>query len=97
MYNEVLFHYATQIKEMIRCLHLSVESSSTHADYVLHCWKNIGECDTSLVVQWLRLPALNAGSSGSIPGQGTRAHRSQLKKKQQYSLCMLFVDNSVSI
>ena len=28
---------------------------------------------TSLVVQWLRLCALNAGDSGSIPGQGTRS------------------------
>ena len=29
---------------------------------------------TSLVVQWLRLHAPNAGSPGSIPGQGTRSH-----------------------
>ena len=29
---------------------------------------------TSLVVQWLRLCAPNAGGSGSIPGQGTRSH-----------------------
>ena len=27
---------------------------------------------TSLVVQWLRLHALNAGGPGSIPGQGTK-------------------------
>ncbi|TEA23270.1 hypothetical protein DBR06_SOUSAS5510093, partial [Sousa chinensis] len=40
----------------------------------------------SLVVQWLRLHAPNAGDLGSIPGQGTsscmsqlRAHMSQLK------------------
>ena len=29
---------------------------------------------TSLVVQWLRLHAPNAGGSGSIPSQGTRSH-----------------------
>ena len=29
---------------------------------------------TSLVVQWLRLHAPNAGGLGSIPGQGTRSH-----------------------
>ncbi|TEA36710.1 hypothetical protein DBR06_SOUSAS310123, partial [Sousa chinensis] len=29
----------------------------------------------SLVVQWLRLHAPNAGGPGSIPGQGTRFHR----------------------
>ena len=34
---------------------------------------------TSLVVQWLRLHAPNAGAQGSIPGQGTRSHMPQLK------------------
>ena len=34
---------------------------------------------TSLVVQWLRLHALNAGGPGSIPGQGTRSLMPQLK------------------
>ena len=29
---------------------------------------------TSLVVQWLRLHAPNAGGLGLIPGQGTRSH-----------------------
>ena len=33
----------------------------------------------SLVVQWLRLHAPNSGDLGSIPGQGTRSQRSQLK------------------
>ena len=33
---------------------------------------------TSLVAQWLRLYAPNARCPGSIPGQGTRAHRPQL-------------------
>ena len=34
---------------------------------------------TSLVVQWLRLCALNSGDSDSVPGQGTRFHTPQLK------------------
>ena len=34
---------------------------------------------TSLVVQWLRLHAPNAGGPGSIPGQGTRSRMSQLR------------------
>ena len=38
---------------------------------------------TSLVVQWRRLHTLNAGGPGSIPGQGTRSHRLQLR------VCML--------
>ena len=32
-----------------------------------------------MVVQWLRLRALNAGGLGSIPGQGTRSHMTQLR------------------
>ena len=31
------------------------------------------------MVQWLRLCTLNAGGTGSIPGQGTRSHMLQLK------------------
>ena len=34
---------------------------------------------TSLVVQWLRLCAPNAGGLGSIPGQGARSHMQQLR------------------
>ena len=33
----------------------------------------------SPVVLWLRLHASNAGSLGSIPGQGTRSHKLQLR------------------
>ncbi|TEA24642.1 hypothetical protein DBR06_SOUSAS6310005, partial [Sousa chinensis] len=33
----------------------------------------------SLVVQWLRLHAPNAGGQGSTPGQGTTAHILQLR------------------
>ena len=34
---------------------------------------------TSLVIQWLRLCALNAGGLGSIPGQTTRSHMLKLR------------------
>ena len=34
---------------------------------------------TSLVLQWLRLQAPNAGGPGSVPGQGTRSHVLQLR------------------
>ena len=34
---------------------------------------------TSLVVQWLRLHAPNAGSPGLSPGLGTRFHMPQLR------------------
>ncbi|TEA30083.1 hypothetical protein DBR06_SOUSAS18210011, partial [Sousa chinensis] len=33
----------------------------------------------SLVAQWLRLCAPNAGGPGLIPGQGTRSHMPQLR------------------
>ncbi|TEA37608.1 hypothetical protein DBR06_SOUSAS5310035, partial [Sousa chinensis] len=35
----------------------------------------------SLVVQWLRLHAPNAGGPGSIPGWGPRSHMPQLKER----------------
>ena len=35
----------------------------------------------SLVVQWIRLHAPNAGGLGSIPGQGTRAHMHAATKR----------------
>lgn len=35
--------------------------------------------ETSLVVQWLRLTAPNAGGQDSIPGQGTRSHMPQVE------------------
>ena len=41
------------------------------------------DTEISLVVQRLRLQAPNAGSLGSIPGQGTGAHVPQLR------VCML--------
>ena len=34
---------------------------------------------TSLVIQWLRLHAPNAGDPGSIPGQGIRPYMLQLR------------------
>ena len=49
--------------------------------------------ETSLVAQWLRLCTPNAEGPGSIPGQGARSHRLQvrpgtaekLKKQIKYS------------
>ena len=38
-----------------------------------------GILGTSLMVQWLRLRAPDAGGLGSIPGQGTRSHMPQLR------------------
>ena len=44
--------------------------------YTLLYFKWIG---TSLVVQWLRLHAPNAGGPCSIPGLGTSSHMPQLR------------------
>ena len=38
-----------------------------------------GKTRSSLVVQWLKLHAPNAGGPGSIPGQGNRPHPLRLK------------------
>ena len=43
---------------------------------------------TSLVIQWLRLWAPNAGGLGSILGQGTRSHMPQLRPR--YSQIIFF-------
>ena len=47
---------------------------------------------TSLVVQWLRLHASNAGDAGSIPGQelGSRMLHSTAKKLKTYMLKFLW-------
>ena len=51
--------------------------------HVMRCQRT----GTSLVVQWLRLCAPNAGGMGSIPGQGTRilytSPRGQKKKRER--------------
>ena len=51
--------------------------------WVILCRHWAKDSETSLVVQWLRLHTPNAGSPGSIPGQGTRSHIPQLR------VCML--------
>ena len=40
---------------------------------------------TSLLVQWLRLHAVNAEGLGAIPGQGPRSHMPQLKDSACHS------------
>ena len=40
-----------------------------------------GEFGTSLVIQWVRLCATNAGGPGSIPGQGTRSRTWQQRSR----------------
>ena len=50
-----------------RHLYMNVHSSKIHTSAKV-------ETGTSLVAQWLRPCAPNAGGQGSIPGQGTRSH-----------------------
>ena len=47
-----------------------------HTHTHTHTHPNSG---TSLLVQWLRLKASNAGGPGSIHGQGIRSHMLQLR------------------
>ena len=46
-----------------------IEEEETHTTD-----QNIKRYGTSLVAQWIRLRAPNAGGPGSIPGQGARSH-----------------------
>ena len=50
---------------------------------VLDAWISASDPGTSLVIQWLRLHAPNAGGRGSIPGQGTTSHMLQLRLAQK--------------
>ena len=43
------------------------------------CDREHHKAETSLVVQWLRVCAPNAGDPCSIPGQGTRSHEPPAK------------------
>ena len=45
----------------------------------INCKVNYTGNGTSLLVQWLKLRAPNAGGLGSNPGQGTRFHMLQLR------------------
>ena len=47
--------------------------------YVVEIGAEVHLRETSLVVQWLRLQAANAGGLGSIPSQETRSHILQLR------------------
>ena len=53
--------------------HPPLFSNFTNQPFPLHA------LGSSLLVQWLRLHAPNAGGSGSIPAQGTRYHMLQSK------------------
>ena len=52
-------------------------SSVDNSNMMLGCKEAVR--GTSLMGQWLRLCAPNAGGLGSIPGQGTIAHMLQLR------------------
>ena len=52
----------------------------------------VHDLGTSLVVQWLRLPASNAGSMSSIPGRGTKIpHAAQRGQKINQYFKILFL------
>ncbi|XP_070310792.1 EEF1A lysine methyltransferase 3 isoform X2 [Odocoileus virginianus] len=62
-----------------------LHSSSSSQDWELHFGLLVVKCSsqgTSLVVQWLRLGAPNAGGLGSIPDQGTRSHMPKLRVRR---------------
>ena len=50
-------------------------------DNISYSFSKVAQPGTSLVVQWLRLRAPNAGGLGS--GQGTRSRMLQLKKRSR--------------
>ena len=73
--------------------------------------KNFKKLGTSLVVQWLRPCASNAGSPGLTPVQGLRSHmsqekihcaapetwHSQINKNKYMNICLTHVKNAYII
>ena len=51
---------------------------------------------TSLVAQWVRLRAPNAGGPGSIPGQGTKIPHAMPCGQKKISNPLLLPKNSIS-
>ena len=70
--------YWVDVYKMYSRLILSSLPFSTVWSRLIKKWATVSLKDstvgTSLVVQWVRLCAPNAGDRGSIPGQGTRSH-----------------------
>ena len=69
------------VSSRLGCLHLFLKwQTQGEKDFI---WRVLliktTKRGSSLVVQWLRLLAPNAGGLGLIPGQGTRSHMPQLK------------------
>ena len=64
------------LKFKLHSLHSKSTSGLTYTAEPGHQKYNMG---TSLVIQWLRLCAPDAGGLGLIPGQGTRSHIPQLR------------------
>ena len=79
-FHDRLFQFPWLSCNQDSCLSVVSEAACSEAGKS-NCLKR-GLVGTSLVVQWLRLPAPNAGVLGSLPGQGTRSHVRQLKVQQ---------------
>lgn len=64
--------YAFKLKSML-LIHFTIKYTTS---IYFKKWK----MGISLLVQWLRLQAHDAGGLGSIPDQGTKSHIPQLKR-----------------
>ena len=67
---------STTTKKFHKRHNIAITCTSEHKLCIRHRIENMFR--TSLVVQWLRLHAPNAGGQGSIPNQRTRSHTLQL-------------------
>ena len=68
MYHSLFIH--SPIEGYLGCFQvLAIMNKATVNIYIY-----IFVMGTSLMVQWVRLHAPNAGGPGSIPGRGTRSH-----------------------
>ena len=72
-------HHGTQKSSEISLCGTKTQVTQIPHTMVLRLYISNYRLGTSLAVQWLRLHAPNAGSPGSIPGQGTRSYMPQLR------------------
>ena len=85
--NEIMPFAATWMDlEIIILSEVSQTKKDKYSMISLICGILKNDTGTSLVAQWIRLCAPNAGGLGSIPGQGTRSHmRATTKEPSCYN------------
>ena len=78
-------NYWVCVPQLERSPHITMKDlhAATKVPLATNEWMLKNKTETSLVIQWLRLWAPNAGALGWIPGQGARSHMPQ----EEFTCC----------